>query len=210
MSDDRTLSVYDARAADYADRFARSGPDPRLDAFLDALPPGGTVLDLGCGPGTAAARMAQRGFIAEATDASAAMVALAASHPGVTARLASFDDLDACARYDGVWASFSLLHAPRAAMPRHLQAIHRALRPDRLLMLGLKTGTGESRDALGRFYTFYTEPEITGLLAAIGFEILSRDTGEEVGLAGTLDPWLILTARRISRDFDGTNGPDRR
>ena len=49
----------------------------------------------------------------------------------------------------GFGASYSLLHAPRAEMPRHLAAIARALRPDGVLSLTLKEGQGEARDPGG-------------------------------------------------------------
>ena len=61
----------------------------------------------------------------------------------IDARLARFDELDAVARYDGIWANFSLLHAPRAEMPGNLARISRALRPGGWLHLGLKLGQGD-------------------------------------------------------------------
>lgn len=96
MSDRHTLDIYDARAADYA-QFLGADPatTPSLTAFVAALPPGARVLDLGCGPGTWAAAMAQARCKVEATDASQGMVELAAAQPGVTAWQATFDDLDA-------------------------------------------------------------------------------------------------------------------
>ncbi len=194
-TDPRTIAAYEARAADYAARFAGGdAPSESLQRFADALPPGGRILDLGCGPGTSSLRFIQMGFAVDALDATPAMVGLARSR-GVPARLGTFDDLDAVAAHDGVWANFSLLHAPRAALPRHLAAIARALRPGGLLHLGMKTGSGEARDRLDRFYTFVTVPEITALLTGAGFTILATDEGEEIGLAGTSDPFVILRAR---------------
>ena len=194
MSADRqTVALYDAQAEAYAARFDKP-EDARLDGFLDALPPGGRFLDLGCGPGRAAARAADRGFEVHATDASAAMVALAARHPAVRARQETFDELSQVAAYDGIWASFCLLHAPRAAMPGHLAAIHRALRSRGRLMLGLKTGEGAARDRLGRSYTYYARDEIAALLAAAGFDIVAEETGEETGFDGAVSPWIILLA----------------
>ena len=51
MSDAQTLSVYEARAAEYAEKTDQDNEtDPQLAAFIEACPKGGRVLDLGrCG-----------------------------------------------------------------------------------------------------------------------------------------------------------------
>ena len=196
MPDAETLAAYALRADDYADRFAKGPPDRHLEAFVAALPAAARVLDLGCGPGRAASRMMREGFEVDAWDASPEMARIARDRFGIDVRIAFFDDLDATAVYDGIWANFSLLHAPRAEMPAHLARIARALKPGGFFHLGLKTGTGEARDSLGRFYTFYGEDELDGLLADAGFTVLDRTTGAEKGLGGTTDPFIILRARR--------------
>ena len=194
MSTDReTLTVYDKRAADYAARFT-GDRNLDLETFIAALPTGAQVLDLGCGPGHAAAQMAHAGHSVEATDASAEMVKLAQAHPGVTARQASFDDIAGTDLYDGIWTNFALLHAPRSAMPGHLAALRRALRPGGLFHIGMKTGTGEKRDEIGRLYTYYTEDELAGLLRAAGFTPFSSRTGAEPGLDGVVAPWVTIAA----------------
>jgi SAM-dependent methyltransferase len=197
--DAQTLAAYGERAADYAALGLPRAALADLLVFLGRLPPGGHVLDLGCGPGDAAEVMAARGFAVDAWDASPEMVAMAASRPGVTARQARFDDLDAIAAYDGVWASVSLLHAPRAAFPAHLRRIARALRPGGTLYLAMKTGTGEGRDSLGRFYAYYSGPELFGQLRRAGFRPRLLASGKSVGLAGTLDPFVTVLARGPNR-----------
>ena len=61
-SDPETLAVYDAKAADYAALTESEARDKQLTAFIADMPPGGTVLDLGCGPGQSAAVMAAHGL----------------------------------------------------------------------------------------------------------------------------------------------------
>jgi SAM-dependent methyltransferase len=198
-ADARTLAAYGERAADYAALGLPPDALPDLDRFMGCLPNGARVLDLGCGPGLFAGAMAARGARVEAWDASPEMVARAASQPGVGARLAGFVDLEAAAAYDGVWASFSLLHAPRAAFPAHLRRIARALRPGGTLYLAMKTGTGEGRDSLGRFYAYQSGPELFGQLRRAGFRPRLLASGKSVGLAGTLDPFVTLLARGPNR-----------
>jgi SAM-dependent methyltransferase len=192
-TDPETLATYGARADDYARRVA-DWDDPALQRFIDALPPAARVLDLGCGPGHAAAVMAGAGLRVEATDAVPEMVALAGETPGVTARLATFDDIVEEDAYDGIWASFSLLHAPRDTLPRHLAALRRALKPGGLFHIGMKLGTGEARDALGRLYTYVTEAELRGLLQDAGFAPGAATQGRDRGLDGTLADWIVITA----------------
>ena len=192
--DDETIALYDARAAEYADTVSEPEPPARLLAFIESLPARGRVLDLGCGPGNAAATMAAAGLEIDAVDASAGMVAVARARHGIAARQGSFADLDP--PYHGVWANFSLLHAPRAEMPGHLARLHAALAPGGLLHIGLKTGTGARRDTLGRLYIYYTEAEIDALLAGAGFDIISRETGEDTGFDGMPAAWAIHLAQK--------------
>ncbi len=192
--DDETLGIYGARAQDYAAMTDDLDGDKHLAAFIGALPHGARVLDIGCGPGRAAGQMAAAGLRVDATDAVPEMVAMAAALPGVTAWQANFDQITGDAVYDGVWANFSLLHAQRAAFPAHLAAIHSALKPGGLFHLGMKTGEGESRDSLGRFYTYYTEAALRDLLVAAGLTPAGSWTGSDIGLAGTADDWSIIHA----------------
>lgn len=196
MADAETLAVYATRARDYAKRFAADNVGPTLRAFIDAVPEGARVLDLGCGPGNAAAAMRDAGLTVEAWDASPEMAEVAREIHGLELRVAEFDALDAEAVYDGIYANFSLLHAPKAEMPGHLARIARALRPGGLLHIGLKTGEGERRDALGRLYAYYSDEEITRLLSDAGLEVEVRTTGRSTGLDGTSAPWIILRARK--------------
>lgn len=189
-ADPETLAVYDARSGDYA-RMASAWATPGLDAFVSALPRPGHVLDLGCGPGLDARAMIDAGLAVDAVDASAAMVK-AAREIGVPARQATFDEIDATAAYDGIWANFSLLHAPRSAFSDHLAALARALKPAGLLHIGMKLGQGEGRDALGRFYTYYDEDDLVRHLTMSGFTPRARFKGMGKGLSGEQSPWIWL------------------
>jgi len=198
MADRETLDVYRDRAADYANLSTLNVPDRHLKAFVSAVPDGGKVIDLGCGHGRSTALMIDAGLKAEGLDASPELAAIAGERFGVKVTVAGFETLDAKGAYDGVFANFSLLHAPKADLPAHLARIAKALCPDGAFHLGLKTGEGERRDALGRFYAYYTDAEITGLLEDAGFSVLSRDFGADAGLDATVAPWIVLLARKTS------------
>lgn len=192
MSDNETIKVYDAQAGKYANLVSRDTPDQDLQAFIDALPAGGTVLDLGCGPGNSAAMMQDAGLETYAIDASAEMVKLARETFGVTAQQATFDDLQGTDHYDGIWANFSLLHASKADMPRHLAAIKQALKPGGIFHIGTKLGKDSARDKIGRLYSYYTQDELTGLLHDAGFTPRSIRLDSGTGLDGSVSDFIII------------------
>lgn len=196
MADQRTIALYDAKAADYADLVKSDTADAQLQAFMDLLPAGGDVLDLGCGPAFASVQMRDAGFNPDPVDASQGMVDMANARFGINARLLTFDQIDMDAAYDGVWANFSLLHAARDDLPRHLKAIAIALRRDGILHIGMKTGTGEARDRIDRKYTYVTEEELGDMLQSAGFTLLGTDTGADVGFDGTIAPWVVMRGQK--------------
>ncbi|MEM6635963.1 MAG: class I SAM-dependent methyltransferase [Pseudomonadota bacterium] len=193
--DPATIDFYDKNAEAYANRFSKSEADRHLSGFLDEVAKGGRILDLGAGPGNAAAYMISVGFRAEAWDASEGMVRLARENFGVPSLQATFHDLTAEAEYDGIWANFSLLHARREDMGQHLAAIHRALKPGGVFHIGMKLGEGVARDRLERSYTYFTDDELLGLMDAAGFEVTFKEYGESEGMANTYDAFLIVRAR---------------
>lgn len=192
MPDKTTIATYDARADDYARMLTRSTPDQQLLDFMELVVPGGKVLDLGAGPGQAAGIMAARGFAVDAWDMSTQMLRRAEKHPGVTATHAGFDDLEAFQTFDGIWANFSLLHANRDDFQRHLDAVHRALRPGGAFHIGMKIGSGSGRDKLGRFYTYYDQTDLSERLTRAGFKMKTVSLGSGSGLAGDVSPWITV------------------
>ena len=197
MTDRETMEVYATAAEEYAAKFADTNgenQDDDFDAFLSSIPGDGRVLDLGCGPGHWAARIRDTGRTVDAMDASPEMAQLAKDKFDLVVQTTPFEDLTAQNRYDGIWANFSLLHAPRADFPNHLARIHRALRPGGCLSIGMKIGTGEHRDHLGRFYAYYGEQELRDLLTDAGFTVTRSRLGNGKGLAGSDDTFVVMTA----------------
>lgn len=195
MSDPATLAFYEREAPDYTASGAQ-GCGRHLDAFLDRLAPGARILELGCGGGRDAARMIERGFTVDATDGTVAMVDKARERFGIDARQMRFDELDAEAEYNAVWAHASLLHATRKALPAILARIRRALVPGGWHYANYKLGEGEARDTLGRLYNF---PETEWLLAthhAGGLKVIETDRYRGSGADNVTRDWLALTVRR--------------
>ena len=192
--DSTTIAVYNAKTEEYLTLEPSTGERKVEVRFAQSLPQGGMVLDYGCGPGRTAGYFARQGLITHAFDASEEMIKLASAHSGVTAWQAGFDTFSAPDTYDGIWASFSLLHAARSDMPAFLCKIHESLKTGGKFYIALKLGQGAARDSLGRLYTYYGEGELRDLLAKAGFTWQSHRIGTDVGLDGTMSKLISVLA----------------
>ncbi|MDG1376635.1 MAG: class I SAM-dependent methyltransferase [Yoonia sp.] len=198
MPDEKTITFYDTAAERYANLTDTGTPSENLTAFMALLPKGGSVLDLGCGPARSSVHMREAGFKPDPVDASTGMIELANKTHNIGARFATFDDIDMVDAYDGVWANFSLLHAPLGDLPRYLLAISKALHSKGFFHIAMKVGAGAERDKIDRLYSYVSVSELRGLLKDAGFEVLDVVEGHEVGCAGTNDPFVVMRARKYA------------
>jgi len=194
--DTETIKYYDKSAESYLDKVCNTYPDSDLLSFINSIKSGGTVLDLGCGPGNSSAMMQSAGLNVQASDCSQKMVDIAKNKFNVDAIKAEFKELSEINLYDGVWANFSLLHAPRSEMLSNLKKINRSLKKKGYLHIGLKIGNGEKRDTLGRQYTYYQPKELKSLLISSGFTIntIRLDMDGAISMTGLIEPFMIVTA----------------
>ncbi len=102
-----------------------------IDAFADTVTGLGPVLDVGCGPGTVTAYLAERGLDVSGVDLSPRMIENARRlHPECRFSVSSATDLDlAEASLGGVLGWWSLFNLPRAVLPQVLAGFVRALKP---------------------------------------------------------------------------------
>ena len=195
MIDPATYEFYQSGAPFFSASSA-CGPSRHLDAFLDRLSPGARVLELGCGTGRDAARIAERGFDIDATDGIPAMVVKANERHDIGARVMQFGELSATNAYDAVWAHACLLHCPRAQLPGVLSRIHAALRPGGLHYASYKLGDGEGRDLLGRLHNFPSFDWLAQLYVDAGFTIVDEEVFAGKGSDGTQRDWAALTVEK--------------
>lgn len=108
-------AYYAAGAASYLDKGLNLPGGDELDAALDEFRPGGSVLELACGPGVWTARVLRHAADVTAVDASAEMIAIAAAR--VDIERVRFIQADLFSwrpdrRYDAVVFGFWLSHVP--------------------------------------------------------------------------------------------------
>ena len=198
IHDAGTLAYYEQAAPRLASSGAL-GPHRHLDPFLDRLPARAHILELGCGCGRDAAHMIARGLRVDATDGAGAMARKAGERFDIPARTMRFDELDAVAAYDAVWAHASLPHAPRAALPGILHRIRISLVAGGYhfanYRLADRDHPDEGRDALG-CWTHLPRPNwLRTLYQECGFAIAQAEEYSAKDSDGVAREWLALTVK---------------
>ena len=193
--DEQTLQFYNGNAQAYAGREITK--HTRLNRFLALLPPGGSILELGCGAGADSARMLARGYGVRPTDGSREMADVVARRLGRPVATLLFEDLDEVEAYDGVWANACLLHVPRPELGQVLKLIWRALKPAGHFYASFKAGAADGRDTLNRYYN-YPSPDWlrTTYTEAGNWNSLSIETGEVKGFDNQMAAMLFVVARK--------------
>jgi len=142
-----TRSAYDTVAVDYErllrDALAAAPLDRALlAAFAELVPPGGPVLDLGCGPGRLTGHLQALGLAVSGLDLSPGMVAVArARHPSLDFVVGSMTDLDLPdGALGGVLAWYSIIHLPPGQLPTVFAGLLRVLAPGGQLLLAFQAG----------------------------------------------------------------------
>ena len=194
--DEATLQFYRGNAEAYARRTFTSR-QARLMAFLAPLPPGASILELGCGAGGDTAEMLARGFDVRATDGSPEMAAVASRRLGRTVETLLFHELDEVGAYDAVWANACLLHVPRDELADILALVWRALKPAGYFFASFKTGDAAGRETLNRYYN-YPSPDWlrTNYTSAGNWSSLEIETGEVIGFDNQWATMLFVVARK--------------
>ena len=174
---------YDQGSDDYSGHFRQPHDfiEPDRQEFIRQLSPGSQILDCGCGPGMDTEKFFQLGYQVTAIDLSERFVRLTKTRvPGATVQKMDMRFLDfPAATFDGLWASFSLLHIRAADVDQTLSGFKRVLRPDRLLFSAVHRGrktqwvkttiSGMERDT---YVQEWVQAEFEGRVKSAGFRIL--------------------------------------
>src|ERR1044072_4725551 len=171
---------------------------------IENLPPGGRVLDLGCGSGLPTAKqMIDAGMSLVGVDESAKMLELAQRQaPGGEYRHGDLRDLpDELGQFDAVAAFFALLMLPRKDIPPLLSRCRELLRGPRLLCLGMVISDLDmfpiSFLGAPTFVTAYPPADLRELVTDAGYEVLDLQEIEVQAEPGPVEPQVYLRARAV-------------
>lgn len=181
----RTVEAYESAADAYTEKYRSLSAAARYGReFLDALQ-GGRVLDVGCGPGSDLAVLADATDEVVGLDITPSFLRAAKTDgPGPLVR----GDMRALPlgadTVDGIWSSASVLHVPRADAATTLAEFDRVLRPDGVAFLSVKRRENGAPD--GRRFTYYDPEAFRSMVTNAGFDVVDHRT---------VDYWVSVLAR---------------
>ena len=192
-----TLNYYNINANSFVSSTLSVDFSQTQDKFLRLLPSAAAILDFGCGSGRDTKYFLDAGMQVDATDGSEELCRLASEYTGIPVRQMLFEELDAKAQYDGIWACSSILHLSQESLKDVLKKMIAALKEHGIIYTSFKYGTFEG-ERNGRFFTDFTEETFREFVADVdGIRI------EEMWITGDVRPgrgderWLNLILRKI-------------
>ncbi|WAR43558.1 class I SAM-dependent methyltransferase [Methylomonas rapida] len=192
----RTLDFYNTQAPQYVAETVDLDVSNIRNLFLNHIPEGGHILDLGCGSGRDSRFFLAHGCSITAVDASDELANLASEFIGQPVENLSFQEIDYLEAFDGIWACASLLHCPKSAMGGVMQRMTKALKPNGIIYMSFKYGTDERIDERGRFFNDYTEASMSKLLAEYAELQIVEIFTETKPLRSGFQTWLNVFARK--------------
>jgi SAM-dependent methyltransferase len=144
-------NYYDQNAESFITNTLHVDMGDVYERFLPLIPPGGSILDAGCGSGRDALAFHRRGYDVHAFDASPILAGRASELLGQKVEIAHFEDFQCNQSYDGIWACASLLHVPWAGLPEALNNMAVCLKLGGHMYASFKYGEGERRKGSRRF-----------------------------------------------------------
>jgi len=197
-AEDETIGYYNRNAGRFAADTADLDLSPLYERFLGYLPPGGSILDAGCGVGRDIRAFIQRGFAVVGFDGSIEMVQRARERAGGLAQiyLMRFDDVAWQDTFDGIWACASLLHVPSSKFSSVAARLASALRVGGAWYMSFKVGSA-ARQADGRLFTDYTEAAVTRELARLSIRLADVWSSGDVRVDRRGERWLNIIGLRL-------------
>jgi 2-polyprenyl-3-methyl-5-hydroxy-6-metoxy-1,4-benzoquinol methylase len=200
--DSATLRYYSQNAHAVAQRY-EDVKSPLASRFARVFPPGGRILDIGCGSGRDLAELHRQGYQALGVDATPEFVDLAQeTHPELTGKIAygTLPELGIPfeGEFDGVLCSAVLMHIDTADLLNAALSIKSCLKVNGRLLLSIPATRSDTddqeRDANGRLFKTYSPGYLRLIFERLGFTLIDQwensDSMNRDGIA-----WITIDFR---------------
>ena len=193
LMSDITIKYYDDNAEAFYDSTVNADMSFQYNLFLKHLPQGAHILDLGCGSGRDSKYFIESGYTVEAVDGSLKLCKKATALIGQPVRQLMFQDMDYNNKFNGIWASASLLHVPVNELPEVFFKISTALKNNGVFYVSFKHGE-YSGVRNGRKFSDFTEQSISAIVKSVGcFCIIETHVTTDVRKNRQNEKWINIT-----------------
>ncbi len=189
---ERIICLYEEHAAAWDRRRGRRLQEGEwLDAFTAGLPPGASILDIGCGSGEPIAHyLLSHGFRVTGLDSSPSMIAICRDRfPAAEWLVGDMRAMDLGRRFDAVLAWYSFFHLHEDDQRPMFARFAAHSKPGKPLMF---TSGPQHGEAIGEFegeplyHASLSPEEYRELLATNGFAVESYKAGMPIGTGPTV------------------------
>lgn len=193
-----SIEYYSKYANIYFEKTVDLNMEVILDKFIELLPEGATVLDLGCGSGRDSFYLIEKGFDVTALDGSKQLCELAEIHIGQDVLNMRFEDIDFEHVFDGIWACASLLHIKAEDIDGIMDKIIKSLKMDGILYMSFKYGEFSGI----RNERYFEEYNTRGLKELISrhkeLQILDMWKSNDIRIEMDDDVWIHAIVKKIN------------
>lgn len=199
----QTIDAYERSAKECLARWSkrRYRRPPLLVQWLQRLPAGARLLDLGCGGGQDAGSLDQRGYRIVGVDRTSALLSAGRRrYPLLPLVRADLRDLPfQASSFDGLWAAASLIHVPKPDARQILAVLYRLARPGGLfaatVTYGAKSRIVTDGWVPGRYFARWRKDELARAVRRAGWTILELNVVINRERKGR---WVNLLAQKRS------------
>ena len=135
---DNTLNYYNNNSKEYFEKTKSAATTALYKEFLENIPAGGSIVDLGCGSGRDSLYFMNNGYNVTPIDGSSELAKEASQLLNHNVIVSRFEELKLEGKYDGIWACASLLHVNREDIVSVLKKLVNNLKDGAVFYLSFK------------------------------------------------------------------------
>lgn len=190
-----TLNFYNKNAKEFCEETCSIDMSHCQNEFLKYFTQKALILDAGCGSGRDSKSFINKGHKVEAFDASKEICEIATDYIGQRVICMRFEEIDYENKFDGIWASASLLHVSKDELPNVMTKMYIALKPQGIIYASFKYEETENYRG-DRRYSDFTETTVKELFTNSGFEILEIFITSDGRKEKCDEKWVNVIAKR--------------
>ncbi|MDF2588798.1 MAG: Methyltransferase type 11 [Anaerocolumna sp.] len=191
-----SIDYYNKYANLYFESTVELDMGETLEKFINYLPDGGEILDLGCGSGRDSLYFIERGFDVTALDGSEELCELASIHIGQDVLTMQFSEINFHQVFDGIWACASLLHTSPNEIEDILGKVIESLKPGGVLYMSFNHGEF-SGFRNGRYFNDFKTKTMKDLLSKFdNIQLIDTWKSADVRVERSDVTWLNVLVKK--------------